>query len=230
MHKIRIVANWKSNKSIDQATDWVDDFKEMIQTHPLSENIEAVIAPPLSMVATVADRIAGIKNCSLAVQDISQFPAGSYTGAVSVANLTGLPVRYALVGHSERRRYFHETHADVAAKVTQALDAGITPVVCVDSEYMAAQAAAIAPDLLQKCVVAYEPLSAIGTGNNAPVDAVKQVIKLIRQTFGDIPVLYGGSVTAENIAEYLLVSDGALVGGASLSIESFMDLLTNIHS
>ncbi len=161
------------------------------------------------------------------MQDLSKFAAGSYTGAVSTANLADLHVKYAILGHSERRNYFHETHADVAGKVAQALDVGITPVVCVDREYVQAQAAAIAPEQLNKCVIAYEPLSAIGTGNNAPVDVVKQTVDQIRQVFGDVSVLYGGSVTAENISEYLLVTDGALVGGASLEIGIFIELLQN---
>ncbi len=225
MHKIRIIANWKSNKSVAQAEQWLSEFKHQWSSRQQSAQVEAIIAPPTPALALVADELYEVAQASVAVQDISQFPAGSYTGAVSAANLADLSVRYAIVGHSERRKYFHETHSDVAGKVAQAWDANITPVVCVDAEYLQQQAAAIAPDLLEKCIVAYEPLSAIGTGNNAPVDVVKRVVADVKTTFGDIPVLYGGSVTAENIAEYLLVTDGALVGGASLDVESFLRLL-----
>lgn len=166
-----------------------------------------------------------LKQTVLAVQDLSPFPAGAYTGAVSGANLEGLPIKYAILGHSERRRYFHETDQDVANKVDQALQSNITPVVCVDAEYIESQAGAINAEQLKHCIVAYEPLEAIGTGNFQPVAQVKPVVEKIKEIFGDVAVIYGGSVSAANVAEYLTIVDGALVGGQSLDAPKFAQLV-----
>ncbi len=220
-----IVANWKSNKTSVEVTEWLDEFDHLLKNQPSHTDVHVVIAPPFLFLPMVAGRIKKLPHCSLAVQDISPFPAGSYTGAVSSYNLSSLSVSHAIVGHSERRRYFHETHADVAAKVAQAVEAGITPIVCVDEEYVALQASAIAVEHLSKCVVAYEPLGAIGSGKNADVGTVKRVVTTITRAFGDVKVIYGGSVDERNIGEYLLVTRGVLVGGASLAANQFSALL-----
>lgn len=221
-----IIANWKSNKSREEVEHWLDTF----ETHSprLGSEVEAVIAPPMPSLMFVSNRLLAKDKhprTALAVQDLSPFPAGAYTGAISAVNVQGFKVKYAIVGHSERRRYFHETHQDVANKVTQALENGITPIVCVDDEYIAEQAAAIERDSLSRCVVAYEELSAIGTGNNEPIEHVQEVFQRIKKVFGNVPVIYGGSVDVDNIAEYLDFADGALVGTASLDAEKFASLI-----
>ncbi|NCN87820.1 MAG: triosephosphate isomerase, partial [Candidatus Pacebacteria bacterium] len=145
--------------------------------------------------------------------------------AVSAVNLEGLNVEYAVVGHSERRHYFAESDIDVANKVDQAVEAGITPVVCVDEEYIESQSYAIDNKYFDKCIIAYEPLSAIGTGDEMDSDKVLEVVKRIRQVFGDVRVIYGGSVNGSNVKEYLKVCDGVLVGGASLKVKEFEDII-----
>lgn len=224
MKKI-IVGNWKSNKDVKAVENWFSVFVEEVKDVDWQQ-VEVALAPPFPLLMMVQAAIdhSGLP-LKLAVQDLSPFPAGAYTGAVSVANLRELNVKYAIVGHSERRRYFHEEHGEVGRKVGLALDAKIIPVVCVDKDYVAKQAVAINGELLSKCVVAYEPLSAIGTGNNEDVGTVKRYIKEIKVVFGDVPVIYGGSVKADNVGEYLLVSDGALPGGASLDPKKFADLI-----
>lgn len=214
------VANWKSNKNQEEVKLWLAAFKPYIGLEQ-----KVVIAPPSPFLAMVAEKIKTNQDISLAVQNLSSYPAGSYTGEVCARNLEGLGVKYAILGHSERRRYLGETHQDVANKVVQTLENGMIPIVCLDQDYIEGQAQLIDPELLSKCVVAYEPLAAIGTGESAPVKEVVGVVAEIKSVFGQVAVLYGGSVNPDNIAPYLAVTDGVLVGGASLDAAVFAELL-----
>lgn len=220
MSKKLFVANWKSNKTAEEVKEWLDNFSPYIGLEK-----EVVIAPPYPFLHLVKEKIANNESLSLAVQDLSAYPAGSYTGEVCTRNLEGLEVKYAILGHSERRRYLGETHLDVANKVSLAVESGMTPIVCVDQEYIEDQALVIESELLPKCIVAYEPLSAIGTGEPLSGQAVLKVVKIIKKYFGEIQVLYGGSVTADNVHIYNEVTDGVLVGGASLDPEQFINLI-----
>lgn len=224
-----VIANWKSNKTFESAQSWLSEFSQAV-VKPWSDQLQVVVAPPLSLLQVVAEKkqLNPItQQLVLGVQDISPFAAGSYTGAVAGENLSNFPssVSVAIVGHSERRRYFKETHQDAANKVARCLELGITPVVCVDDEYIAAQAAAIASEHLDKCVVAYEELGAIGTGNNEPVERVAELVQRIKVAFGEIPVLYGGSVKPANAGDYATICSGVLVGGASLRADSFAQIV-----
>jgi len=221
MHKPLIIANWKSNKSTALASEWFEQF-DLTQ---VPERIEVAIAPPFTLMSLVSELIAD-SSLALAGQTVSPFPLGSYTGAIASEQLVEFGVKYVLIGHSERRRYFHETPADLALAVEQALQAGIQPVLCMDEGDVAEQAQALNPDLYARCIYAYEPLGAIGTGNTQSVDEVTRVRHIMLDTFGDVQVIYGGSVSEENVAEFLLVSDGALVATASLDPHSFQRLLT----
>jgi triosephosphate isomerase (TIM) len=222
-----IIANWKSNKSLEVAEKWMDRFAELEKSDGIDESITVVIAPSFCHLDLVAKKIANIEHVALASQDLSQFSAGSYTGEISGINLDGFHVKYSILGHSERRRHFRETSNDVAMKVDQAVSNDIIPVVCVDDEYVESQALSIDKEHLEKCVVAYEPLSAIGSGKNEDVGKVKEVVEKIKSFFGDVPVIYGGSVNDMNVAEYLLVCDGVLVGTASLDCDSFWKVVKN---
>jgi triosephosphate isomerase len=225
-----IVGNWKSNKHPQSAQQWVQEFDQAI-IKPWDADVEVIVAPSFPLLPTVqwhssiTPKLANLKLC---VQDISPLAAGSYTGAVSVENVQGLGVAYAIVGHSERRRYFQETHQDVANKVARCIEADITPIVCVDDEYIAGQAAAISSDYLNKCIVAYEELGAIGTGHNEPVEHVKEIVQRIKVVFNEVDVLYGGSVKPANVKNYLEISSGVLVGGASLQAKSFAEIVTAV--
>lgn len=219
-----IVGNWKSNKTIESSRSWLESFSQHVSE--FEDNAEIVIAPPFPLLSLVGGQAAGL-GFKLGIQDLSQFDAGSYTGAVSIHNLQDLGVSYAILGHSERRRYFRETDHDVAGKVAQAISAGIVPLVCIDESYISSQAAAIEDDHLSQCVVVYEPLAAIGTGDNADVGNVKEVAEKIRLAFGDVKILYGGSTNSQNVGEYTLVVDGVLVGTASLDAKEFAKLVIN---
>lgn len=215
-----IIANWKSHKDAQEIQEWLSDLSN---SEFRNSNLEVVIAPPFPYLSML--QLANSLNFKLAAQDVSPFPPGSYTGAVNAEQLSDLSVRYAIVGHSERRRYFHESHSDVANKVERCLEASIQPIVCVDDEYITVQAAAIPEKLLSSCMVAYEPLSAIGSGQNEPVEQVKQVYEKITQVFGQVKLIYGGSIAAENVKSYLEIGDGVLVGTASLKSSDFLALL-----
>lgn len=223
-----IVANWKSNKSLAGASQWVEEFAKLSGDHEVRAKV--VVAPGFTLLQTVHEAIDGFDApINLGAQDVSPFPYGSYTGAVAAASLKELGVTHCIVGHSERRKHFHETDSQVAAKVSQLCEVGITPIVCVDTEYLGSQAAAIDAALLTQVVVAYEPLSAIGTGQDQDVGTIRSVVTQIKALFGErVPVLCGGSVTPENVSEYMLVSDGALVGGASLEAEVFHEIIERV--
>ncbi len=219
-----IIANWKSNKSRGEVENWMESFANVkVQM----SNVKTIICPPMSFLFTISDKLSDerYQGVELGVQDISPYPAGKYTGAVSARNLDGFGVKYAIVGHSERRKFFHETHQEIAAKVAQCVENGIMPIVCIDDDYLLDQAKAIETKYLEKCMVAYEEPSAIGTGQNEPLDHVIDVVSRIKKVFGDVRVLYGGSADASNAGQYLEATDGLLVGTASLEVDDFVDIL-----
>lgn len=217
-----IFGNWKSNKSKEEAKSWLSTFKTELKDLEF-KTIEPVVAPPLPFLNMSEEfKSLGLK---VGVQDISHFPAGSYTGAASAHNLKDFNISYTLAGHSERRRYFLETSDMVIQKVTQAISNGITPIVCVDESTLDELIAKADTEEIKKAIIAYEPVEAIGTGNNAPISAVKDFAGRVKDAFGDIPFLYGGSINETNIAEYLLVSDGVIIGGASLDAGQFVEVL-----
>ncbi|MBD3250407.1 MAG: hypothetical protein GF381_02455 [Candidatus Pacebacteria bacterium] len=164
----------------------------------------------------------------LAAQNVSQFSSGQYTGAVCTDNLIELSVKHIIVGHSERRRFFGESSEVVAHKVGQAVSSGFTPLVCVDQDQIKNQADQIKqlnPELLSRTIVAYEPTRLIGSGQAADPNQVQAVANQIKSEFGQLPVIYGGSVTADNVSQYLAITDGVLVGGASLDPSKFIKLI-----
>ena len=227
------VANWKSNKSRKDIEKWIDDFEEKrkINLALNKDDRKIVLCPPMPSIMFVSNRLLNQKlnqNVYLGVQDISPYPAGSYTGAVSTRNLEGFNVRFAIVGHSERRKYFHENSQDVANKVDQCLENNITPIICVDRNEIENQAVKIDAEKRKKIIVAYEPVEYIGTGTAQNVNEVLEVIAEVKKAFGnETKVLYGGSVNPDNIEQFRSRDeiDGFLIGSASLDVEKFLDLI-----
>ena len=221
-----LVANWKSHFSISEAKSWLDLFSTRLEQSPY----ELIVCPPFSLLSAVKEKSAELRlPINLGAQDISPFPVGSYTGAVSVQNLEGLDIQYVLVGHSERRKYFHETSNDVANKITQCHSSSITPIVCVDAENVRQQLATIDQALLSSCVFAYEDPKHIGTGVPSSIQEAEIVASVIRQHAGaTVKVLYGGSANKETAKEFLVspVFNGLLIGSASLSADEFAHLST----
>lgn len=227
-----IVANWKSNKNLSETRKWLEQFERETKMQIATKGLHyrVAVAPAFPFLPLVSDFLQSThlhKHVGLAVQDISMYPAGAYTGAISAYNLEGFDVHFAIVGHSERRRYFHETSQDIAKKVEQALENGITPIVCVDQGEIAEQANAIEQSLHSKLIVAYEPHEYIGTGNIQAVSEVLSEIKEINAAFGNIPVLYGASVNPETMGELVAHQEiaGFLVGTASLDATDFAEMV-----
>lgn len=218
-----LVANWKSNKRIDEALEWLKKFKIEYQPNPEIEVIVAVPYPFVEQAARLKSEI-GLETVKLAVQDISQFPYGAYTGAVAVEMVEEW-IDWTIIGHSERRQYFHETDQEIANKAARVREVGLGTVLCVDEPYARSQRAAM-DDLSEQLVVAYEPIKAIGTGDPEDPKAVEETVKKIKEIFEEVPVLYGGSTTPENAREYLQIPgvNGLLVGGASLHVEMFAEM------
>jgi triosephosphate isomerase len=218
-----VVANWKSNKTLSEAIEWAQEFEKQEK----KANRQYVVCPPFPLIPFVLDLIK--QGVSLGTQNLSPYGAGAYTGEVSAINLKDLGITHTILGHSERRKYFQESSATVAQKVTQALDFGIQPIVCVDRDQIEEQAQALTAEQKKQIIVAYEPVHAISTfgGKEDPIEETIQVIDQIRDTFGEESVvLYGGSVNLENSIVYLENDniDGALVGGASLQTTVFAQL------
>jgi triosephosphate isomerase len=219
-----LVGNWKSNKTLDDSLAWLKKIREA----SISPEVEVVICPPYPFLVTLANDERLTTSLRLGVQDVSPFPFGAYTGAIAAEMIKDW-AHYAILGHSERRKYFHETHQEVANKVDRCVEAGIVPIVCVDEDYIDQQIAAIQNEHIKKIIIAYEPLSAIGSGDPDTPEHAVQVAQAIKDKAEfDVPVLYGGSVKPGNIQSFLSHPEisGALVGGASLDADEWNNLIT----
>ncbi len=220
-----LLANFKSNKSVEESNEWLDKLVKTVDWNALG-NFEVGVAPAFPSIEEFSHKIKEARvPLKLTTQDLSAYPAGSYTGAVSALNLADLRVKYAIIGHSERRRYFEETSQLVAKKIAQALDNNIIPLVCIDEPYLEEQISLLDSEVLSKCVYVYEPLAAIGTGDTVSVGKVTEIFKKIHDLCGDVQCMYGGSVTDQNVSEYLLVAQGVLVGSFSLKATDFAKLI-----
>ena len=211
-----IIANWKSNKNLAEAIAWIDEVGPQLEKR---ENIKVVVCPPFTDIEEVKKRIM-VSNFPIMVgsQDLSSFDEGAYTGEEAAKILTDI-VDLSILGHSERRQNFNETDEIVAEKVEQAKKHNIIPLVCVQNSDTPV------PDVN---LVAYEPVSAIGTGNPDTADNAGNVAGELKEKHGEsLEVLYGGSVTSENAKPFLQNENlnGLLVGGASLDASEFLKIV-----
>lgn len=221
-----IVANWKSQKNLSQVRAWFDQFPRGKEAKALLAMFEVVVAVPYPLLWFAQESIENRQLAlRLAVQDLSAFGPGAFTGEVCPENLEDLAVDFALLGHSERRRYLKETSQLVADKCLEARRAQIQPILCIDTPYAEEQQQLLTNDSLASAIIAYEPQAAIGSGLAENPTDFFQVKKQLSQLFPRRPILYGGSVNAGNIAEYLRLGDGVLVGTASLDVRDFIDML-----
>ena len=216
-----LIANWKCNKSLEQALRWIDDFTGM---HTDDARLDILLAPPMIWLAQCAEHLAkkNITSIKLCAQDISSFPSGSYTGAVSADMLNDL-VTFSIIGHSERRRYFHETSQDVTNKAAEALDAGITPIVCVDKTYAMSQLTALNGIEGDDFIIAYTPTDDRAYRDPEPADIVEEAVRFISGISPNHPVIYGGAITGRNARDYSRIAgvSGLFVGSGSLDPASF---------
>lgn len=215
-----VVANWKSNKTLFEAGQWLQRFHELYRPHP---RLKVILAPAFPFLFPLQQMLEARKSTVLlAAQDVSSFPLGSYTGAVAAEMMSGL-VDYVMVGHSERRRWFHETHQEVANKVHEAMTVGITPILCVDQPYARAQFAALSDHELRKSIIGYGPVEAVGVDIAPSPRRVRAAIAELQVMAPDNIILYGGSVSAENAGEYMEIPglSGLMTATASLEPEEF---------
>jgi len=246
MRKPFVAGNWKMNKTVEQASLLVADVLPGLQS---MQKIEKVLCPPFPALMVVSQMTAGTA-IGLGAQNMHWEEAGAFTGEVAPAMVKEF-CNYVIIGHSERRQFFAETDATVNKKVKAALKQGLTPIVCVGEtleENEAGRTAEIVKrEVLEglkdvnasdavKLVIAYEPIWAIGTGKAASAEQAEEIIgKIVRGSlagcFGQeaaeqIRILYGGSVKGSNALEFFNMPniDGALVGGASLKADDFIQI------
>src|SRR6185369_9751755 len=243
-----IAGNWKMYKTVREAVNYVKEFRELVKN---VTNVDIALAPTFTALHAAADA-ARNSNIGIAAQDVYWERDGAFTGEVSAAMLRDAGAEYVIIGHSERRTLFGETDATVNRKLAAAFAAGLTPIVCIGEtldrrernetfDVLDRQIRdgldGVTSDQLVELVVAYEPVWAIGTGRNAtPAQAEEahgHIRKRLQQWFGAQPaelcrVVYGGSVKPENIADLAIQPDvdGALVGGASLDVKAFFQIVS----
>ncbi|MBC8318247.1 MAG: triosephosphate isomerase [Desulfobulbaceae bacterium] len=216
-----IVANWKSYKTLSQAEKWIETFCSLYHPDP---HVHVIIAPPAVYLAPLFQSLRKYNHShlSLAAQDLSPYPMGSYTGAVAGDMIRNF-VDYAIVGHSERRRYFHETNQEVAQKVAEAAAAEIKPILCVDLPYARAQIAALDEADMGDLVVGYCPVEAIGLDIPQSPEKIRAAVEEIQVYAPEKPIFYGGSINAANAGDCIAIEgiSGLMVGTACLDAKNF---------
>ena len=244
-----IAGNWKLNKTLRESIELVTLLKRSITDF---QHVDVVVCPVFTAISSVAEIVLE-SEIKVGAQDLYWEEKGAFTGEVSAGLIKDAGASFVIIGHSERRQFFHETHETVNKKTCAALKAGLTPIVCVGEllkeresgktfevlkEQLKGAFAGFGADDLKKMIVAYEPVWAIGTGKVATPAQAQEAHSFIRKeiaaAFGDeaaqaVRIQYGGSVKADNIAELMREADidGALVGGASLEAGSFSDIVKN---
>jgi triosephosphate isomerase len=241
-----IAGNWKMNKTVEEALTLVDEMMDDLEAY---EEVETVLCPPFMALSPVMDLVEDT-NLKLGAQNMHYKESGAYTGEISPLMLREV-CDYVILGHSERRMYFHETDEDINLKVKAALKNDLVPIIAV-GENLGQREAGQTAELIARqveialrevnsfdaasVVIAYEPIWAIGTGKAASGEIANEVCRSIRQTLArlyddnvanQIRIQYGGSVTGDNIAEFMSQPDidGALVGGASLKATDFIKIV-----
>jgi len=243
-----IAANWKMYKTVQEAVVFVKEFRSLVKDITA---VEIVVAPPFTALHAVAEA-ARSSNVGVSGQNLHWEKDGAFTGEISARMLREAGAEYVIVGHSERRRLFGETDQSVNRKVVAALGVGLTPIVCIGETLEEREAEQTLPvldrqikegldglsgDQVHSLVIAYEPVWAIGTGRNATpeqaAEAHAHIRGRLRSWFGGSAadgchVIYGGSVKPDNIHDLVVLPDvdGALVGGASLDVRGFADIVS----
>ena len=245
--KTVIAGNWKMNMLASEVKPFIEQLKENM---PKTRACDVVLCTPAVMISAM---IKAGKECKVAAggQDVSKYEKGAYTGEVSASQLADIGAKYCIVGHSERRQYHGEDDMLVNAKAKALLAKGISPIICVGEsleqremdltmEYVDYQVKAalngIDATQLRRCIIAYEPIWAIGTGKTATAEQAGEVCSNIRATIRSlygarvaraVTIQYGGSMNPKNAAELLAQPDidGGLIGGAALKPEQFVDII-----
>ncbi len=246
MRKPIIVGNWKMNKTIAEATAFFAGVEGK-----LHDDAEFGVGAPFT---ALKDSVAAAKGLFVAAQNVHFEDSGAYTGEVSLPMLLEIGVKWVILGHSERRQYFNESDEAINKKAKKCFASGVTPIICcgetleqfeaglteaVVRKQVAACLDGFSVEDVKKLVIAYEPIWAIGTGKNATKEIAQTTCAIVRDEvavhFGKeaadaCRVQYGGSVKPDNIAEYMAEPDidGALIGGASLKVDSFLAIVNAV--
>lgn len=250
MRKKLIIGNWKMNLNMQEASLYLHKLMEVLKPR---RDVEVVVTPTTLTLQSLSLQI-NRRIAKLAAQNCYWRDHGAYTGEVPAAHLRGI-ADYVLIGHSERRYIFIESDKDIRLKVQAAIRNRLQPILCIGetaqeralgetrdvlADQLTSGLANVTAEELDRVVIAYEPIWAIGTGDNAkPVD-VKKATQMIRQhvahLYGkkaaeEVRILYGGSITVDSAADYLAISglDGLLVGAASLDIHQFTEIIEKAH-
>ncbi|GAB4037747.1 triose-phosphate isomerase [Spirosoma gilvum] len=250
MRKKIVAGNWKMNKTADEATALVSEVIDKVKAE-VTGDVTVVLCPPAVYLTTTRQAITPGGQISLGAQNCHEKASGAYTGEISAPMLQSIGVDYVILGHSERREYFGETNAQLAAKVNIALENGLIPIFCCgesrdlreNGDYVGFVKDQITESLFHlsaesfaKVVIAYEPIWAIGTGLTASSAQAQDMHFELRQHIAsqygdsiaqDITILYGGSANAQNAAELFAQPDvdGGLIGGASLKAPDFLTVV-----
>lgn len=249
MRKKIVAGNWKMNKTLEEASTLASEVKGMVEDEVKSDTVVVLCTPSIFLMSV--KKILGDGNrIFVGAQNCSEHESGAYTGEISAAMIKSANVPYVILGHSERRQYFAENSAQLAKKVDAVLKHGLTPIFCCGEPLDVRESNGhetlvkkqveeslfhLSDALIQKVVIAYEPVWAIGTGKTATAQQAQDMHAVIRkhlaakfgQTIADsISILYGGSVNAGNAKELFACPDvdGGLVGGASLKSREFTDI------
>ena len=246
-----IFGNWKMNITVSETKDFIEQLLSLVQT----TSNKVAIFPPFT---SIAASINALKQSKLSVgaQNVSEHTEGSYTGEVSAEMLKDLGVKYVIIGHSERRSLFHEDDKVVNLKVKKALDAQLSPLICIGetleeknsgktknvlTHQISEALLNLSEDEIKKVFVVYEPVWAIGSGRISSPEDTEEIHKYCRnyisecwtiETANTIPFLYGGSVKPENVVDITLQPnvDGVLIGRASIEIKLFNEIIKNLEA
>lgn len=247
MRKPIIAGNWKMYKTLSEAVDFVEQVKSQV---PANDKVEAVVCSPALFLPTLVEAAKGT-DLAIGAQNMHFETEGAFTGEISPTQLADIHVQYVVLGHSERREYFNETDEAVNKKAHAAFAHNLVPIICVGETLeereagqtvskVSSQVKAAIKDLsseqVAQAVIAYEPIWAIGTGKTATAEDANEVCGEVRHAIAEeisaevaekTRIQYGGSVKPANVEELLSMEhiDGALVGGASLEVDSYLKLL-----
>ncbi|MDO4902423.1 MAG: triose-phosphate isomerase [bacterium] len=250
MKKKLVIANWKMNLNMHESSIFLHKLSEKVKTH---RAIDVILAPSIFTLQSLSIQV-NHRQFKLAAQNFYWRDHGAFTGEVAISQLRGI-VQYAIVGHSERRNLFFESDKEVRAKVAAAIRNNIRPILCIGenadernfgetnlvlSDQLAGGLANVSSEDIEKIVIAYEPVWAIGTGVNAKPNDIKVAARVIRNQIKElygaemakkIQVVYGGSIQPESAADYSKIDeiDGLFVGGASLSAEKFTQIIDKVY-
>ena len=247
-----VAANWKMYKTPQEGVDFISELSNLLLD---KEKPTIIFCPPFTSLFHINEMISDL-GMSLGAQNVYFEKEGAFTGEISVNMLKSCSVQYVIIGHSERRHIFNESNKDTNRKIHTVLDNEIIPIFCVGEklddresnntrtillEQLEEGLAGVNIDALDRIIIAYEPVWAIGTGVNALPNQVQESHKMIRDILMelydnnlniDIPILYGGSVKPDNSEELINTKgvDGFLIGGASLNLDTFSKIIEIVHS